>query len=349
MKTQQYKSGLAIAALFVINSQVLFAVHMVADTQSLFREWHKQEGLKFDLEFDINLLIAHKNSDTSLTATLKYKNAKKQLVTWPAEVKTGGRYRLKVCDFPPLRIKLPKEELLARGYSGHNKFKIVTHCSDSGSGTQSVLAKEYVLYQIYQLLSEYGLHSKMVKITYRDAVSGKKFTRMGILLEDDEEMAERIKGTICDECFGTSPAQIEPKNQLTQALFQYMIGNTDWSVEMNRNLEIITLQGNGAKVLVPYDFDFAGFVNAPYAVPDANYGLKNMRERKFLGQPADKNTVEQVVALYIEKKKAVLRQIERCPNISSVEKADLLQYVESFYAQLESGELMGVIAGPNAN
>ncbi len=344
MKTQKVGRWLNIAACLITSITLNAAHEMPVDTTSLFQEWQKQDALKFDLEFDINLMLSQRNSENTVPAILKFKKGKKEEITWNAEIRTGGRYRLKVCDFPPLRIRLSKEELRARGFSGHNSFKLVTHCKEDRTETDVTLAKEGLVYQIYQQLSEYCLQVKMVRITYRDIITGKKMTRTGVLIEDDDEMADRLGGELCKDCYGTSPSQIEPKNQLTQALFQYMIGNTDWSLEMNRNVEIMTLRQKGVMVAVPFDFDFSGFVNAPYAVPDANLGLKSIRERAFKGQAVDKDTAKAVCDLFISRKKVIRQLIEKAPGLNWDQRQDLLAYISDFYAQLEGGSLMGVIS-----
>ena len=51
-------------------------------------------------------------------------------------------------------------------------------------------------------------------------------------------------------------------------MFQYMIANTDWSTTFLHNAKLIQLNDTKKYIPLAYDFDMAGFVDAPYAVAD---------------------------------------------------------------------------------
>ena len=53
--------------------------------------------------------------------------------------------------------------------------------------------------------------------------------------------------------------------------FEYMIGNTDWSVEYLQNIKLATVDSNSAPITIPYDFDHAGIVNTLTPCPPKNY------------------------------------------------------------------------------
>jgi hypothetical protein len=63
----------------------------------------------------------------------------------------------------------------------------------------------------------------------------------------------------------------ETETFLKMAVFQYMIGNTDWSVPYLHNIRILSFDAQTIPSVVPYDFDHAGIVNAPYALPRSNW------------------------------------------------------------------------------
>ena len=63
-------------------------------------------------------------------------------------------------------------------------------------------------------------------------------------------------------------------------LFEYMIGNTDFSIWALHNVRIV--QDRARKLFpVPYDFDLSGFVHAPYATPDPRIGIRSVLDRLY--------------------------------------------------------------------
>ena len=59
---------------------------------------------------------------------------------------------------------------------------------------------------------------------------------------------------------------------------------------------------DGMVAPIAYDFDFAGVVNATYAVPDEKLGIVNVRQRVFRGYCTDAGEYAKVFALFKEKK-----------------------------------------------
>jgi len=69
----------------------------------------------------------------------------------------------------------------------------------------------------------------------------------------------------------------------------YMIGNLDWSMRAGPAGEGCChngrlLAGNGPYYTpVPYDFDYSGLVDAPYAVPPDGFKISNVKSRVYQG------------------------------------------------------------------
>ena len=79
---------------------------------------------------------------------------------------------------------------------------------------------------------------------------------------------------------------IDPYVMDRLAIFNYMVSNWDWSIAGQHNVEVIKPVNNNSAGLgkaIPYDFDLTGVVNAEYAVPPPSLGIKDIRERLFLG------------------------------------------------------------------
>ena len=75
------------------------------------------------------------------------------------------------------------------------------------------------------------------------------------------------------------PERIQTLDFLKMAVFEYLIGNTDWSVSIFTKL--IASDSLSLPNAVPYDFDHAGIVSAPYPKPAEARQLISVRERRY--------------------------------------------------------------------
>ena len=62
------------------------------------------------------------------------------------------------------------------------------------------------------------------------------------------------------------------------AMFEYMIGNTDWSVPNYHNIKLMGMKDDKTSrpIAVPYDFDICGFVDPAYATVDEQLNIENV-------------------------------------------------------------------------
>ena len=120
-----------------------------------------------------------------------------------------------------------------------------------------------------------------------------------------------------------------------------MIGNADWNLQMLRNLKLIKV-GDGQKdLLVPYDFDFSGLVNASYAIPNPDYALVSTRERIFLGPPLSDEALGFGIDLGRSKKEAMLALVDGFDVLSRRQREDIREYLDFFYDYLDQLEATG--------
>lgn len=297
--------------------------------ESFFDQLATQPITRFTLTFDIDQLEAMKKQDSYSAATLSYNGD-----NWDAKVKVRGKYRRRICDFPPLKIKMSKDMLEAAGLQRHNKFKLVTHCSDAFDNRDNVL-REQLAYDLYHLITGEGYRTQLVEVTYRNARTGESIKRMGIIIEDTDEMAQAMNGTECDDCRSTPQVSFETGNLEQVSLFQYMIGNTDWSTEMARNIKIV--EGNGQFKAVPYDFDFSGLVNAEYAIPNPDYNQTSIKDRIWIWDYETAPNLSATVDLFLSKEMEVMAFVNHYDLLSNKSKRQVSSYLTDFFQELKSG------------
>jgi hypothetical protein len=129
--------------------------------------------------------------------------------------------------------------------------------------------------------------------------------------------------------------QIRPEVMDRMAIFQYMIGNTDWTVPIFHNNVLILSQsyphGQEQGIAVAYDFDYSGLVNAGYAVPADQYKLNSVRERRYIGICRSEETFINALKEFADKKEDFYRVINEFQYLSPPQKKQMISYLEGFY------------------
>lgn len=319
----------------------LYAVAGFAGNQSpttIFETLMRDEVLDVTLETDLYELINNRRRDDYQPATLSYKGKDGASVRTAIEVAPRGKFRRRVCDFPPVKIKFSKKELVAAGLKKHNNLKLTTHCLDDKDAGNYNVFKEYLSYKLYNELNPNSFRVQLVRITYIDATGQvAKTKRYGFLIEDDEELAERMGGKLC-ECLGTAPENLSRNDEAIMATFQYMIGNEDWNLDMARNLKMVSFENGAPIIAVPYDFDFSGVVNPSYAVPNADLGQSRVKDRDYLGIQWDAQTINTTTALFKEKKSSLYQIVMQFKLLPISMRQEIRAYLESFYETLGAQE-----------
>lgn len=266
------------------------------------------------------------------TATLTYTDTAGKVITIPTHIKTRGIWRLKNCEFPPLRLNLKAEETKGTLLEGIDKPKLVSFCRNNDTFEQYV-TEEMQLYRIYGLLTPASHRARLLHLTYADSASGKtEATRMAILLEEPEVVAARLGGVLID-LKGATPSDLVPYQDALASVFQYFIGNTDWSTYALHNIELVRNK-DGDHLPIPYDFDFSGVVDAVYATVDPNLHVDRVRQRLYRGFCGYKQEeFAKVFSLFNEKRPAIyaLYTDSIGSRLSKGTVKSTLKYFDEFY------------------
>ncbi|MCB0637886.1 MAG: hypothetical protein KDC54_14760 [Lewinella sp.] len=332
----------------------LFALLIVAPRQaqantireSIFdRLTASPEGmLEVSLETDLVQLlsVAAGREVEYQPATFTFENAAGQDESWEIKVRQRGKFRRRVCDFPPIMLNFDKDDLTAQGMAEHDKLKLVTHCDEDRAQGNDNLLREFLGYQMYRELTPSSYRVRLVRITYIDSKGNlSNLRRYGFIIEDTDEMAERLGGVECEDCVNPAVNSVDLHAETVHAMFQYFIGNTDYSLPMNRNLKLVRRNRDNMLVPVGYDFDFSGLVNASYALPSSHIGQLMIRQRIYLGLPADDATLLEVIKLFQDKREDLLDMVQGFRYLSGTSRDDITNYILLFYDQLDLLLLQG--------
>ena len=212
------------------------------------------------------------------------------------------------------------------------KLKLVGGCR-SGSAYDELLLKEYLVYKIQNLLSNMSFRVRLLHITYKDSQEKiKAYTQYAFLMEDMKDMAERNNCVeIKNDNFYTEATN---RDQMTFVnLFQYMIGNVDWSVPKRHNIKLMVPKTDtlSKPYAIPYDFDFCGLVDAKYAGVPEDLGIESVRDRLYRGFPRSLNELQAVIDVFQEKKESIMYLIDHFELCSTKCRKGMTAYLGEFY------------------
>lgn len=310
------------------------AEYSVYDTiPSDFNLFGKDELLDMSLMFDITAYIRNKPKDRYLKAVLSYQINDTASISKTVRLKSRGYFRHRYCTFPPIKLNLKKTDFSYEDLNKLSVIKLVTHCRTSRSFEKYVL-KEYLVYKLYNILTDYSFRVRLARIKYIDTGrKGKNYTQFGFLIEPDNLMASRTNSRIT-EAEKIPQTQIMPEHMDRVAIFNYMIGNTDWSLPIQHNMKVVIPMGRIATsqgIIVPYDFDFSGLVDTHYAIPHENFNIKSVRERLYIGICRDRQTFIKDLKEFENKKSEFYRIINDFEYLSDKAKKEMIDYLDTFF------------------
>jgi hypothetical protein len=314
--------------LFIVTAFITVSAQKL-DKVKFFEE---ESTVNATLEMDLKDLLAKKAKERFLpgTFTLTFKDGSSISEKVAASVR--GNFRRETCYMPGLKVDFRKDS--TSRLSKLKELKLSNGCN-SGDDAGQLVIKEYLVYKIYNLLTEKSLRVRMMSVSFKDITGKRKpYTQYGFLIEDIDDMAKRNKMV---EIEGTQfyTEQTNREQMTLVTLFEYMIGNTDWSVPAYHNIKLIGPKDDKAvkPYVVAYDFDICGFVDPPYATIDEQLSDKitHVRERLNRGFPRGMEELKVTVKLFNDKKDKILNLIKNNEYLGQKEKNKAVDYIEEFY------------------
>jgi hypothetical protein len=299
--------------------------------------FERHEPLSMELLLDFKALCRdpRRKRCENLPATFLYREDDGAQQHVSVELRARGRYRDETgdCALPALFVFFTGD---THGtlFEGEEMLPLTTHCQRRSEYEQYVL-KEYLAYRMYNLLTPKSLRVRLVRVTYRDTAGrAEPFERYAFFTEHFDALARRHDAAVwAPESF--DPLEADPAEMATFDLFQYMIGNTDWSVVYRHNVVLIKDAG-GMVTAAPYDFDFSGLVDAEYASVAPELPIRNVRQRLFRGVCRTDLDWDTVFGYFAANRTAVLAIVGELADVEESHRADVNGYLEDAFARLAS-------------
>jgi hypothetical protein len=277
-------------------------------------------------------------------ATLSYSDHNDRTVTLNVSVKTRGKTRRnpRLCDTPPLAVKFKGEDTKGTIFRKQKKLKLVTHCKRTKDIYEQYVLMEYLVYKLYNILTEKSFKVRLVHMTYIDSEGKyKPLTKYAFFIEDEKKMAKRNNGKVDDSKYKYWVFQ-KKNEQILVSLFQFMIGNTDWSIPGRHNVKIIRAGAENSLYAVPYDFDMSGIIDTAYAKPHEKLlnKIRDVRSRLYRGLCRKQEDFAPVIALFKEKKEEVYALYNNFEHLNSRFRKNTLRYLDDFYEIIDNPRLV---------
>jgi hypothetical protein len=252
-------------------------------------------------------------------------------------LRARGNFRRNQCYFPPVKMKIKKDQYSGTIFDGNKTMKLVLPCKLESENNDNIL-QEYIAYKIYEKISPFHFKTKRVNIQFSEP-KGKKikqFKLKGFLIEDDKRVAKRHEGKVMERFI--HPMAMQHVTSVQNAFFQYLLGNTDFSVAYQHNGKLLYVEKE--IIPLPYDFDMTGWVNPSYATVNTSLGIKSLKDRKYRGFKREQQYFDQVRDQFLDKKKSLMEMIASFESEFSdpTEFKKMFEFLESFYEVLEDDD-----------
>lgn len=257
----------------------------------------------------------------------------------PIRIKPRGKTRrsTQVCNFPPLTVNFKKKDVGGTVFASQDKLKLVTHCQDRKQSYQVYYRQEYHIYKVYNLLTDESFRVRPAEITYIDTDGKRKpITRFAFFIEDADEVASRI-GLKRYKVEKFKSDELDPVKASRLTIFEYFIANLDWAFyggpagENCCHNSKAFIDDAGVVTPVPYDFDFAGVINAVYASPPEGVKVRNMKTRLYRGLCKHNETVPAAVALINANREAITQLYQNSPHLAERDAARAIKFYDGFF------------------
>ena len=246
-------------------------------------------------------------SDTPLAITLtaplsQAKRERDKSAVYPAEIRhqekdfavdltLRGNKRLmkKVCSYPPLRVEFDKKAVTQSIFDHQRDLKLVVQCKD-GNLYADYLRAEYLIYKALNMLTPLSFEARWVDMTFIDTDGQMKDRFEGaFFVEHKDRLAKRNKRDVADMP-GIKISELDLSAAAVLDLFQFIVANPDYSFttappgdECCHNAKLLSGPNSGSYTPLIYDFDSSGAINAKYAAPATNLGIRKVTQRYYMG------------------------------------------------------------------
>ncbi|MCB0657472.1 MAG: hypothetical protein KDC57_15105 [Saprospiraceae bacterium] len=295
-----------------------------------FFQYMVEQGIDtLEITMRSEIILEQKFVDTLSRGDIQWRS-NHQLNSVNAKFSLRGKYRRRICSFPPIKLDLDKDGLEDLGLKKHDEYKLVTHCSDHPE-QETYVRKEFLAYKIQQILLPYAYEVHYLTAVYRDSTGNIIATGPAILIENDKDLEDRLDLKEMNAYDNGIP--VDSSAIQANALFQMLIANDDYDVLAGRNCKLFA--SPDFTYPVSYDFDFSGFVNADYARVNPNVVMHRLQDHLYLGPSFNEKDWKKLTATWLAKQEQIEQLLDDETILPKRESNALRRYVKDFMRELK--------------
>jgi hypothetical protein len=296
------------------------------------------------IEAPLTTLMKERPEDEYLDGSFTYVDTAGQEHSLDLKLRTRGRYRRKksTCNFPPVRLNFRKQQVDGTEFAGQDKLKLVTHCQTRKKSFEQLVLREYLAYRIMQTLTDDSFGARLMRITYVDTdKKGDTAIKYGFVIEDEDDIGSRI-GKTGATIRGIKAAELEPQQANLVSVFEYLIGNTDFSLILGpadtsccHNAILYSANVDTPPYTpIPYDFDFSGIVDAPYAEPNPRFNIRSVKTRIYRGRCMNNELLDGTFAYFLEKEPEIRNLVTELEGLDDRNRNEVTRYMDDFFEDI---------------
>lgn len=331
--------NLLIVSVFFVAAPAAMAIE-AGEPDPLFQD---DSVIEIVIRAPMRPLLGKRPDEDYLPGTLSYTEADGSVVEFDIGIRTRGNFRRqpRVCPFPPLRVNIDKSQAEGTLFHKQNKLKLVAHCRDNSDRYEQNVIKEYLAYRILNTLTDVSYRVRLARVTYIDSEQkDDDRVQYAFFIEHKKRLSKRLGlPEISTSRISTSDLE-GPYSDLT-SLFQFMIGNTDFSpiaaAEGEECCHNSTLFGNeGERIYsIPYDFDMSGLVDAPYADPNPKFRIRRVTQRLYRGRCAYIDNLQTSLQLFQDNRDAIYALIAQQEQLDESSRKEVTKFIDRFYKVID--------------
>ena len=323
------KNQRLLQLIFLLSSMVFAQKAQKSD-----RLFEDQSPLKIKLNYS-NKEMNRKTDDSTFIKTAMGYFHEEKWSSIEVDLRARGNFRRNECYFPPIKMKIKKDQYKETLFDGNKTMKLVMPCKLESENNDNVL-QEFIAYKIYEKISPYHFKTRRVDIDFTEP-NGKKektFQLKGFLIEDDKRVAERHEGKVFERYI--HPMAMQHLTSVHNAFFQFLLGNTDFSVAYQHNGKLLYIDKN--IIPLPYDFDMSGWVDPSYATVNETLNINSVKDRVYRGFSRDRSYFDQVRKEFKDKKEDLMALVASYASEfeSTNEFESMQKFMVSFYQVIEN-------------
>ena len=325
------KNRLFSVAIFLLSFTV--SAQKALKSDALFSD---QTPVEIKLGYSNKMMNKKTNDSTFIDTTMEFLHEGK----WSSinvNLRARGNFRRNECYFPPIKMKIKKDQYKGTIFDGNKTMKLVLPCKIESENNDNIL-QEFIAYKIYEQISPYHFKTRRVNIDFTEPKGKKKvktFKLKGFLIEDDKRVSKRHESRVFERF--VHPMAMDHLTSVHNAFFQYLLGNTDFSVAYQHNGKLMYSTADKKIIPLPYDFDMTGWVNPSYATVNTTLGINSVQDRKYRGFKREQQYFDQVRKEFLDKKSSLMEMVASFESEFSDPKEykNMFDFMGDFYDTME--------------